>query len=121
MSAGVKITAKIDSVQRIAARRKLEKDGQAQRFFTHQFRRMADPYVPKKEGILKNTAQESTSSITYVQLYASRNYYSNRGMGKQGTAKGGRRGKLWDKRMWADHGQELVDGVAAYVGGKSKK
>ena len=28
------------------------------------------------------------------------------------------RGAEWDKRMWADRGDEIVDGIAARVGGK---
>jgi len=31
------------------------------------------------------------------------------------------RGKEWDKRMWADRGDEILDGVAHYMGGRVKK
>lgn len=121
MSAGIKVRLDMTDPHKTELRLRINRNGKAQKFFTHEVRRMADPYVPKKEGILKGSAQESTNSITYIQPYSSKNYYSNRGMGKQGTAKGGKRGKLWDKRMWADHGDEVVASVANYVGGRAKK
>lgn len=124
MSAGMKLRMKslqIDPIQKIKLKHLINKDGKAQRYFTHLVRKQCDPYVPKAKGPLKNTAVEEAHSITYVQQYASKNYYENSGRGKEGTSNGGKRGKLWDKRMWADHGSEIVDGVASYVGGRSGK
>lgn len=133
MSAGMKLRMKslqIDPIQKIKLKHLINKDGKAQRYFTHLVRKQCDPYVPFDNGPLKNTAVEDDHSITYVQPYASKNYYENEGRGRQGTTKqNGRkglnthctRGKLWDKRMWADHGSEIVDSVANYVGGRSGK
>lgn len=121
MSAGVKVRIQMNTPEQIKRLRGLEKDGRAQRFLVHEVRRMADPYVPFLQGPLKNTAQETANSIIYVQPYAARQYYENRGMGKEGTAKGGKRGKLWDKRMMADRGDEVVQSVANYIGGSAKK
>ena len=120
MSAGFKMHLKLNSFEEIKRTRGLQKHGPAQRMLVHEIRRMADSYVPFDKGPLKNTALEDDHSITYVQPYASRNYYENGGNGKEGTAKGGKRGKLWDKRMWADHGKEIVVGLASYVGGTAK-
>ena len=43
-------------------------------------------------------------------------YYFNRGMGKQGMASGGLRGKLWFERMKADHLKEILDGARKKAG-----
>lgn len=123
MSAGIKLKMhlELDSEQEIKLRRKLNKDGDAQKFFTHEVRRMCDPYVPFDKGPLKNTAIEDVHTITYVQSYAATNYYGNTGHGTQGLSNGGKRGRQWDRRMMADHGEEIVESVANYVGGRSKK
>jgi hypothetical protein len=71
-----------------------------------------DPYVPFLNGPLKNTAVEHESSIEYVQPYAQKQYYENKGKGL--------RGAQWDKRAWADNGDSIVESVAVFVGGKPK-
>lgn len=124
MSAGIKIKSvglQMDPIQKIKLKHMINKDGKAQRFFTHKVRRMCDPYVPFEKGPLKKTAEEGDHTITYVQPYAKKNYYENRGNGTQGTALNGLRGKLWDKRMWVDRGDEIVESVANYVGGRAGK
>ena len=93
-------------------KRKLNRNGDAQRFFTHEVRRLSDPYVPMQTGILKNTAVEQTDKITYPQSYARRQYWENRGDGI--------RGKQWEKRMWNARGKEIVQSVAKFTGGKAK-
>lgn len=103
---------KMDPIGKIELKRSLGKDGKAQRFFTHEVRRLADPYVPFRKGPLKNTAREATSSITYIQPYAKRQWLGNKGNGM--------RGKLWIPRMWSDRGKEIVKSVADYVGGHTK-
>jgi len=61
-----------------------------------------------------------TDKITYNAPYAAKQYYTNKGNGKQGTSKGGLRGKMWDKRMWIDKGDNIVKTIAEFVGGKAK-
>ncbi len=114
MSAGVKIKVELDAADKIKLRHLLNKNGKGQAFLTHEVRRLSDSYVPMDTGALKNTAREDTASITYVQPYSATQYYNNAG------TLGGIRGKLWDKKMLADHKKDLVDSVAAYVGGKGK-
>lgn len=109
---GARIRMQIDPVDKILLKRSLGKNGKGQRFFTHEVRRLSDPYVPKRSGILKNTAVETETSITYNTPYARRQYYEHKGNGL--------RGKLWDVRMWADRGKEIVRSVAAFCGGKAK-
>lgn len=107
----VSVSVHIDPVDKVLLKRSLNKNGQAQRFFTHEVRRMCDPYVPLQTRTLKNSAIESVDKITYVQVYSGRQYYENKGYGL--------RGKLWDKRMWADRGPEIVKAVAKYAGGRA--
>ncbi len=122
----VDITLSMEPADKILLKRHLNKNGKAQKFFTHEVRRNCDPYVPMQTGILKNTAVEHVNHIEYVQPYARRQYYGNQGTGKQGTTKLSAhnykclRGKLWDKRMWADRGEKIVQSVADYCGGRAK-
>lgn len=96
--------------EQILKTRGLQIGGPAQRFFTGEFRRKADPYVPYLNGPLKNTAIENEDSIDYVQPYAQRQYHENKGKGL--------RGKEWDQRCWADNGDQIVESVAKFIGGK---
>ena len=96
----------------VLANRKLGKGGQAQRFMVSEVRRQTDPYVPFLNGPLKNTAVEHEDSVEYVTPYARRQYYEHKGKGL--------RGSQWEKRMWADRGQEVMQSVANYIGGKAK-
>lgn len=109
---GTNIKLKIDPADKILLKRNLNRNGKGQQFFTHEVRRLSDPYVPFLSGTLKNTAQELTNRIEYVQPYARRQYYENRGNGL--------RGSHWTERMWADRGKEIIQSVAAYCGGKTK-
>lgn len=119
MSARVRI--QLDPVQKIKIRHHLDKNGKVQKFLTHEVRRKCDPYVPFGKGPLKNSAVEKQNCIEYIQPYSAENYYNNAGNRTQGMAHGGMRGKLWDKRMMADQGNELVKAVANYAGGRAGK
>lgn len=105
----VRIKIDINAIK-IARKKGLDHRGAAQRFFTHEVRRLSDPYVPKKTGVLKNTAVENVDSITYPQIYAKKQYYGNRGNGL--------RGKRWDKRMVAQRGPALKNSVIRFINGR---
>lgn len=109
MATTVKIN--LDPTEKILLKRNLDKNGTAQRFFTSEVRRLSDPYIPFDNGPLKNTAVEDIDKITYVQVYARKQYYENKGRGL--------RGPFWDKRMWADRGKEITESVAKFCGGRS--
>ena len=96
------------SPSQILTTRGLQTNGSAQRFFTGKM----DPYVPFLNGPLKNTAIENEASVQYITPYAQRQYHENKGKGL--------RGKEWDKRCWADNGDQIVQFVADYVGGKAE-
>ena len=78
-----KIRLQIDPVDRIPLKRNLNKSGKGLRFFTHEVRRLSDPYVPFLNGKLSEEVTESPGSITYNVPYARRQYYEN--MGKTGV------------------------------------
>lgn len=110
----------MDSTEAILLKRSLNKDGNAQKFFTSEVRRLSDPYVPFRTGVLKNNVYVGTKQIIYKAPYAAKNYYSNVGNGTQGTSRGGLRGKQWVTRMWSNRHSEIVQSVAAFVGGRSR-
>lgn len=112
-----KMKLQIDPADKILLKRSLNKNGKRQKFFTHEVRRLSEPYVPHLSGNLKKTAIERESSIEYGQPYARRQYYENSG---KNQSKSPLAGKEWDKRMWADRGKEIVRSVAEYCGGKAK-
>ena len=94
-------------------------------------RRLSDPYVPMQQGNLKNTAQiiNDGRGILYDQPYAPYQYYGEVMAGRAPKHYTGRpldyhdkprRGPNWDKRMMADHGEEVMDDLARFVGGHKK-
>lgn len=108
------------SVASILGARGLNAGGLCQQRFTSEVARQCDPYIPYLNGPLKNQRRINVDSIVYTQPYAKANYYGNKGMGNQGIAKGGKRGKQWAKRMWADKGRQIVAEIAKMAGGKPK-
>lgn len=98
--------------KKILEAHRLGKDGDAQKFFTHEVRRLSDPYVPFLTGTLKNSATETENTITYNTPYAKVQWYTNKGNGI--------RGKQWCLRMWADRRGEIISSVANYIGGKAE-
>lgn len=102
----------LNPIERITLAHNLGKNGNGQKFFTHEVRRMSDPYVPFDTGALKNTAVEYPKKIVYVQVYSRRQWYEHRGNGM--------RGPKWCLRMWQSHKGEIIRSVANYCGGKAK-
>lgn len=115
---GSRVKLKIDSTQKILLKRSLNKNGEAQRFFSTEMQRIMNPYVPVRSGGLRRSAIVHDDSVEYNSPYARRQYYENQGNGIEGMNNGGRGGHTWDKRAWADNGDAVVDSVAAFVGGK---
>ena len=119
MATTVKI--EMEDTQKILLKRHLAKNGKAQVKFTQECAKGMNNYVPFMTGRLKDMMIElKTDKIIYNAPYAAKNYYLNKGMGKQGTSVGGLRGKYWDKRMWVDKGDKIVQSVAQFCGGRSK-
>lgn len=119
MSVNVKI--KIDDTQKILLKRFLNNNGEAQMRFSKECAKQMNNYIPFLTGRLKDwNVTVNKNNVTYNAPYASKQYYTNKGNGKQGMNAGGLRGKHWDKRMWADKGDGIVQTIAEFVGGKAK-
>lgn len=119
MATNVRI--QMDDTGKILLKRYLNKDGKAQEKFTKECAKWMNNYVPYDRGRLKDMMVEiQTSKVIYKAPYARKQYYTNKGNGKQGTALGGLRGKYWAKRAWIDHGDEIVKSIADFVGGRAR-
>ena len=78
-----------------------------------------EPYTPKLTGTQIDIGASGTSPGTGIVQYnstiARRNYYTNKGTGKEGTdskfGAHGLRGKFWFERMKADHKDEILKGA----------
>ncbi|WP_341467154.1 minor capsid protein [Clostridium septicum] len=76
--------------------------------------------MPYRTGRLKDMMIKlQANKIIYNAPYARKQYYSNKGNGAQGSSMGAQ-GKLWDRRMFADRGDKIVQAIAEFVGGRSK-
>ena len=109
---GTKVKINIDPTDKILLKRNLNKNGKAQMLFTSEVARLSDAYVPMDTGTLKNTRKVYINKITYIQPYARKQWYENKGKGL--------RGKEWCLRMWANRGKEIKNSVAKLTGGKVK-
>lgn len=114
MATTVKI--QIDKTEKILLKRYLNKNGQAQVRFTKEVAKQCNNYVPFFTGRLKDMSIElKIDKIIWNAPYAAKQYYTNKG-GNRGAL----RGKYWDKRMWSDKGDRIVQTIADFAGGRSK-
>lgn len=105
----------------ILSKRGLNKDGSAQVLFTKECAKAMNNYVPFLTGRLKDMSVEiGTDFVAYNAPYAAKQYRENAGEGNQGENLGGLRGKLWDKRMWVQQGNQITRTVADKVGGRAE-
>ena len=113
------------SVGRMVAHRSLQSGGRVQKYIDSTVLRKSDPYVPFLSGMLKTSGISGTvigsGTVVYNSTYARRQYYANGGNGKQGTSRGGLRGRYWFERMKADHLDEILQGAAKIAGGEYMK
>lgn len=147
----VRVIVKPDiNTRKILASRGLGASHDAEEFLAGVVRAFCDPYVPKDQGTLKNTARVVSAGndvyVLYNQPYAHYQYvgevygpnipirdkatgeiigfYSppvKHPTGRELTYSGSpMRGRLWDRRMMADRGDEVGMALAGYVGGKYK-
>lgn len=144
----ITVVANLDNAGTMLRRRGLEPDGRIQKMFTIRCAAEMDQYTPMQQGILKNTKVIGTDSVTYNVPYARVMYYgvvmvdpvtgaagfmtangwrsrkgipkiaSNREFKYHGAPK---RGKLWDKRMWADKKDKILNDVARAAGGRAER
>lgn len=121
----MKVTVNINA-QKILASRGLGSSPKAQKFLASEVVRLADPYVPMQQGMLKNQRQIASdgSQIVYTQPYAHYHYYGEvmagrppkSYTGKKLTYSGGAlRGARWIERMVADKKKELENNVEEFI------
>lgn len=111
----------MNDAQKILLKRYLNANGEAQVKFTQEVAKEFNNYVPLDTGRLKDmTVELQPSKIIYNAPYARKQFYNNKGNGKQGLNQGGLRGKRWDRRCWIDNGDRIVKSIAEFVGGRSK-
>ena len=117
MSTIVKVT--FQPTQAILDAHGLGKGGAVQKYLDSEIIRQSDPYVPFLTGKLKQSGIANTvlgsGKIIYNTPYASENWYNNRGMGIEGMAKGGIRGREWTIRMWNERGSSIATGAKHFV------
>lgn len=112
---------KMDDTQKILLKRHLNKNGEGQVKFTKEVAKECNNYIPYSTGRLKDmTVMIQPTKIIYNAPYARKQFYNNKGLGKQGSNKGGLRGKRWDKRCWIDQGDKIVKTIADFCGGRCK-
>lgn len=138
----MKVDVRMDSVGKILRRRGLETGGRVQQMFTIECARQMDPYVPMRQGTLKNVKRSiGPDYVKYDGPYAHYQYVGKLMVGvntgsayaKSGEPKryavpekelqyngAPKRGPLWDKRMWADKSKPIIAKIAAAAGGKAK-
>ena len=98
----------------------IEPNGKVQKFFTNTCYRYMDKYIPKDNGILRETVTLTSDSITYEQPYAHAQYIGEVNGGKVVNYTTPGTGPYWDKRMVSAEIQDIVKEVQDYVnrGGK---
>lgn len=118
----VKVKLEILPENLLLAKRSLNKGGKAQIFVDSEVIRCCDSYVPFRTGMLKRSGITATvkgsGMVRYNTPYARLNYYSNKGNGKEGMNKGGKRGRLWFERMKPDYKDSILNGVKKIVRSK---
>lgn len=115
------VRIKMNDTQKILLKRALNKNGEAQMRFSKECAKWMNNYIPYLHGRLKDMNVEvNRNNVTYTAPYAKKQYYLNKGNGKQGLNQGGLRGKQWDKRMWIDNVDKIVKTIAEFCGGRAK-
>ncbi|WP_040194761.1 minor capsid protein [Clostridium culturomicium] len=115
------VRIKMNDTQKILLKRALNRNGEGQIKFTKEVAKHCNNCTPYLSGRLKDMNVElQKDKIIYNAPYARKQYYLNKGNGKQGLNQGGLRGKQWDKRMWIDNGDKIVKTIAEFCGGRAK-
>ena len=132
----MKVEVNINGASTMLAKRGLQTGGRMQKLFTSECARFMDKYVPMQQGTLKNTRIIGDDYVTYNTPYARFQYYgkvmvgekshspwASRGEPKKLTDRdisyhgAPMRGAYWDKRMWQDHKNDIINGIANRMGG----
>ena len=104
-------------LSQLLSERGLSPHGEVQKYVDSSVLRYSAKYIPKDTGTLIRSGTQHTvigsGRVRYVTPYAKPVYYSNAGYGRNGTQRGGLRGKLWFERMKADCKDKILKGAQA--------
>ena len=126
----IKITSSFD-VQKILNQRGMGKDNRLRKYLANRVRLRCMPYTPRAQGTLSNTSHTTSSgdAVVWNQPYAHYQYYGEVMAGRAPKHYTGKalkhhgapmRGPQWDKRMMAEHREDVEKDVAAYLSRKGK-
>ena len=119
MSFKVKVNMK--STSKILKDKGLNEGGEIQKYFTKQFAKEMNNYVPYTTGRLKDDSVTiKDTCIIYGNedvKYAKKQYYQNVKGGEKNRT--GLRGKLWDKRCWQDKGTVILKRILKFLKNRS--
>ena len=120
----MKVSFSTKSLQDAIREHGLEVGGRVQSVIDSECVRLTDKYVPFRTGTLKRSAELHTvigsGEVQYNTPYARRQYHENAGLGTNGTAMGGRRGKRWFERSMADNRDEILQTAAREAGARAE-
>ena len=112
------LIVRMNSVNEILSKRRMQNGGEAQVYLTKECAKAFNNYTPFLTGRLKDMdITIGVDTITYYAPYARIQFYTNAGKGREGTSKGGLRGKRWDRRCWNDKAEQIVKSEAMFCGG----
>jgi len=118
------VSFSIKPTEQLLRDRGLQKGGKVQKFIDSECIRCMDKYTPMQTGFLKRSVILSSvigsGILKYVALYARSAYYNNAGRGKEGTARGGLRGRNWFERMKAAYLKSILDGARKISGARRR-
>lgn len=114
-----KVDIKLDGAEKILENHGLQEAGPVQKFFTSEIMRLSDPYVPFRQGPLKNSAHPSMNwdSIIYNTPYARYHWYGKLMVDpitKKGAFYDPKSGRYWSR---PNTPKELTDRDLQYTGG----
>lgn len=115
----------MNATDEIIRERGLNRGGRVQKYIDSECIRRMAKYTPKNTGTLIRSATLHTTvgsgEIRQKTPYAKSQYYYNSGNGRQGTNRGGERGRLWFERMKTAHRDEILRGAAGLAGAKTRQ
>jgi len=119
MASNIKIN--LSDAPKIISKLGLGSGGRTQLFFTNELKRVSDPYVPFKQGALKNNAGivDEFTAIEYRTPYARYQWYGKVMVGRKPKTpinknlvyKGALRGSKWVERAFNDNKEAIIKAV----------
>lgn len=89
----------------------LNRTGDVQQYATHRARIRMGRHVPRRTGVLEETAYEDYDGVVYPQIYARPMYFGLEFNFNEAP----QRGAFWDKKMIADQGNQFENDIQTYV------